>query len=147
MDLDVLELLVRRSLEHGVPADITAAVFDLPGDIVREMLREVRVVQFGTSDRAEYLEHLQWTALHRAEDTIKHGTPQEAARIATAVLGRQIAASGKRPSEGLAGAREEIMGALANMRDGEAAPVSAGRFVVGNTDAGRRAEVDDDEDE
>lgn len=136
-----------RALEAGVPTEVTAHVFDLPVDVVAEMLNEVRVGTYGTTDRDAYLEHLQWEVLRRAEETIRTGTPGEAARIATAVLGRQIQVAGKRPSEGLEGARSEILAALGGMRDGGPAVSPVGRFVVGNADAGRRADDDDDEDD
>jgi hypothetical protein len=145
VEIDELELLVSRALEAGVPKEITAQVFELPVDVVAEMLHEVRVRTYNTADRAEYLEHLQWEVLRRAEETIRTGSPGEAARIATAVLGRQIAVAGKRPSEGLEGARAEILSALGGMRESGAAPVPVGRFVVGNADAGRRADEDSDE--
>ena len=143
MDLEIYEGLIRRSLEHGVPHEIVAAVFEIPADIAKEMQREVRVVQFGTADQAEYLDHLQWLTLKRVGQTIEHGSPAEASRVATAVFGRQIAAAGKRPSEGMSEARRELMEAMAGMRDGPARPSMPGRFVLG----GATEDSDDDEDD
>lgn len=143
MEIDELERIVYRALEAGVPKEIAARVFELPLDIVAEMLREVRVETFGTADRGEFLEHLQWEVLRKAEETIRFGTPAEAARIASAVLGRQIAVAGKRPSEGLAGAREEMLAALTGMRDAPGGAAAPGRFVVANAMPNR--EADDDE--
>lgn len=147
MEVAELELLVSRALEAGVPKEVTARVFDLPVDIVAEMQQEVRVGTYNTADRGEYLEHIQWEVLRRAEETIRTGSPGEAARVATAVLGRQIAVAGKRPSEGLSGAREEILAALAGMKGGDAPPAPVGRFVLGNTDVERHADDDEDEDD
>lgn len=141
MDLELYEGLIRRSLEHGVPHEIVAAVFEIPADITKEMQREVRVSQFGTADQAEYLDHLQWLTLKRVGQTIEHGSPAEASRVATAVFGRQIAAAGKRPSEGMSEARRELMDAMSGMRDGEGIPTGPGRFVLGGATEDR-----DDED-
>lgn len=142
MDLDIYESLIRRSLEHGVPPEIVAAVFDIPADIAKEMQREVKVAKFGTADRAEYLEHLEWQALERVGRTIEHGSPAEVSRVTTAVFGRQIAAAGKRPSDALTDARSNLLSAFADMRDGPARVSEPGRFVLGG--ASEDGDSDDD---
>jgi hypothetical protein len=144
VDLEIYEGLIRRSLEHGVPPEIVAAVFEIPADIAKEMQREVRVAKFGTADRAEYLEHLEWTALERVGKTIEHGSPAEVARVTTAVFGRQIAAAGKRPSDALTDARKDLMAAFAGMRDGPAQVMGPGRFVLGGAESDRDDDPDED---
>jgi hypothetical protein len=149
VDLDIYEALIRRSLENGVPHQIVAATFELPVDVVKEMQREVHVTQYGTADQSEYLDHIQWLTLKRAAQMIEHGSPAEAAKVASAVLGRQIAAAGKRPSDQLTKARTELLAAFAQTRGGEAQRGRAGRFVVGNATMDRPSQDeggDDDED-
>jgi hypothetical protein len=143
MDLEIYEGLIRRSLEHGVPPEIVAAIYEIPADIAKEMQREVRVSQYKTADRDEYLEYLEWKALEKVGRTIEHGSPAEVARVTTAVFGRQIAAAGKRPSDALTDARKDLMAAFSGMRDGPARVSGPGRFVLG----GAQSDHGEDDDE
>jgi hypothetical protein len=147
LDLDSYELLVRRCLESGVPTGVVADVFELPADVVKELQKLVRVERYGTADMAEYLDNIQWQTLERAQQMLDDGSPEQAARIVSAVFGKQIAAAGKRPSEGLEAQRAEMMAALTGMRDGGVADSEPGRFVVGNTAVDRRAHRPEDDDE
>jgi hypothetical protein len=147
MDLDIYEALVRRSLERGVPSNIVAQVFELPPDVVKEMQREVRVATYNTADQAEYLDYIQWETLRRTEEMIRTGSPDQVARIATAVLGRQIQAAGKRPSSALEDQRAELMEAFRSIREAPAIVRSAGRFVAGNVGVDRQANRDDDDED
>ena len=145
--LDVYEALLRRSLERGVPPDAVAQIFELPLDVVKELTKEVKVTRFNTADKNEYLENLEWLTLERVEQLIRSGSPDQAARIATAVFGKQIQAAGRRPSSALEEQRSEIMEAFAGVREGRARADRPGRFVMGNTTTDRRAHRDDDADE
>jgi hypothetical protein len=145
---DIYEALLRRSLERGVPSGVVAEVFELPVDVVKEMAKEVKVARFGTADQGEYLENLQWETLERTEQMIRNGTPDQVARITTAVFGKQIQAAGRRPSSALEEQRAEIMEAFAGIRESAAPQSRPGRFVMGNIATDRRAHrAEDDEDE
>ena len=146
--MDIYEALLRRSLERGVPSGVVAEVFELPADVVKEMAKEVKVTRFNTTDKAEYVEHIEWETLERVEQMILSGTPDQAARIATTVFGKQIAAAGKRPSSALVESQSDIMEAFAEMRGSAGLSARPGKFVVGNVAVDRRAHrIDDDEDE
>jgi len=146
--MDIYEALLRRSLERGVPSGVVAAVFELPTDVVKEMAKEVKVTRFNTADQGEYIENLQWETLERTQQMIQSGTPDQVARIVTAVFGKQIAAAGKMPSSALVESRDEIMEAFAEMRGSSGRGERPGRFVVGNVAVDRRAHrTDEDEDE
>jgi len=145
--MDIYEALLRRSLEGGVPSGVVAAVFELPTDIVKEMAKEVKVTRFNTADQGEYLENLQWETLERTEQMIRTGTPDQVARIATAVFGKQIQAAGKRPSSALVESQSDIMEAFAEMRGSAGLSARPGKFVVGNVAVDRRAHRDDEEDD
>lgn len=148
VELDIYEALVRRSLERGVPAPVVAEVFELPLDSCKQLKAQLMVQRFNTDDQAEYLEHIQWETLERVEQMIRNGTPDQAARIATAVFGKQIAAAGRRPSSALEEQRQKMTDLFAGIRDAPAKAGAPGRFVVGNVGTDRRANrVDDDEDE
>jgi len=146
--IDFYEALLRRSLERGVPTGVVAEVFELPPDVVKEMAKEVKVTRFNTADQGEYLEYLQWLALERTEQMIRSGTPDQAAKIAAAVFGKQIQAAGRRPSSALVESQADIMEAFAEIRGSGSKPARPGRFVVGNVAVDRRAHrTDEDEDE
>ena len=146
--LEVYEALLRRSLERGVPNAAVADIFELPLETVKEMSRECRVGRFGTHDQGEYLENLQFETLERVQHIIRHGSPDQVARIATAVFGRQIAAASKRPSTTAEDQRTELMEALTGVREAPTRAAAPGRFVVGNVAVDRKANrPDDDEDE
>ena len=145
--LDVYEALLRRSLERGVPSAAVAEIFELPLDVVRELAKEVKVARFNTADQGEYLENIQWLTLERTEQMIRTGTPDQVARISTAVLGKQIAAAGRRPSSALEEQRAEIMEAFAGVRESRSQQSRPGRFVVGNTQVDRRGNRPDDDDD
>jgi hypothetical protein len=146
--LDIYEALLRRSLERGVPTGVVAEVFELPVDVVKDMAKEVKVERFGTADQGEYLENLQWQTLERTEQMIRTGSPDQVARISTAVFGKQIQAAGRRPSSALEEQRAELMDAFRDIREGGPRQTRAGRFVVGNVATDRRAHrVDEDEDD
>jgi hypothetical protein len=147
-EVDIYEALLRRSLERGVPSDAIADIFDLPLDTVKEMSREVKVGHFSTADLGEYVENLQWETLKRTEEIIRNGSPEQVARIATSVFGRQIQAAGRRPSSALEEQRAEILEAFAGIRSGTPNDTRPGRFVMGNVVVDRRAHrIDEDEDE
>jgi len=146
--MDIYEALLRRSLERGVPSGVVAEVFELPTDVVKEMAKEVKVTRFNTADQGEYLENLQWLTLERTQQMIQSGTPDQVARIATAVFGKQIQAAGKRPSSALVESQADIMEAFAEMRGSSGRGERPGRFVVGNVAVDRRAHrTDEDEDD
>jgi hypothetical protein len=144
--LEIYEALLRRSLERGVPSGVVAEVFDMPVDVVKEMAKEVKVTRFNTADQGEYLENLQWETLERVEQMIRTGSPEQAARIATAVFGKQIQAAGRQPSSALVEQQADIMEAFAEIREGNTRGTRPGRFVVGNVAVDRRAHrVEEDE--
>ena len=146
--LEMYEALLRRSLERGVPDAAVADIFDLPVDVVKEMSREVKVTRFNTTDKNEYVENLEWETLERVGQMVRMGSPEQVARISTAVFGKQIQAAGRRPSSAATERQSEIMEALASVREGGAQAARPGRFVVGNTAVDRRAHrVDEDEDD
>lgn len=143
MKLEEYELLVRRALENGVPHNIVAVIFELDPAVTKDLQKEVQVAEYGTEDQDEYLAHLQWKFLKHTGETIDTGSPAEVARLTSAVLGRQIAAAGKRPSSGTTEAREQLMAMLGGMRTGSVATLPApGQFVVGG---GARADDDGDD--
>ena len=146
IDLDVYEALVRRALEHGVPSGVVATIFELAPEVTKELAREVRVATYGTADRAEYLEHIEWMTLRRTAEVIEHGNPAEAARVAASVLGRQIAAAGKRPSDALTDARKELMDAFARVRESPVVIAPPGDFVLGARAERRPAMVAEEDD-
>jgi hypothetical protein len=146
--VEVYEALLKRSLERGVPSAAVADIFELPLETVKEMAREVRVERFNTHDQAEYVEFLQMEALERTQQIIRKGSPDQVARIATTVFGRQIAAAGKRPTTTAEDNRTELMEAFTQVRDGAPRATAPGRFVMGNTGGDRRAnQVEDEDDE
>lgn len=124
------ETLVRRSLSCGVPTSVVAEVFALTEDVVRQAKREVLSEAYGTADQAEYLEWLQWRTLERCFAIIEKGSPADVTRIATTVLGRQIATAGKRTSEVQRDALEQLERRLSEMRQAPTAAAEPGRFVV-----------------
>lgn len=146
--VEVYEALLRRSLERGVPSAAVADIFELPLETVKEMAREVRVDRFGTHDQAEYLENLQMETLERTQHIIRHGSPDQVARIATTVFGRQIAVASKRPSTTVEDNRTELMEAFGSVRDAPTRAATPGRFVMGNVAVDRKANrPDEDEDD
>lgn len=145
--LEVYEALLRRSLERGVPTEAVADIFELPLDTVKEMAKECKVVQFNTADQGEYLEILQWETLKRTEEIIRNGSPDQVARISTAVFGKQIQAAGRRPSSALEEQRAEIMEAFSAIRESAPRAARPGRFVMGNVAVDRKANRDDEDDD
>ena len=126
MEVDEFEHLVLRALELGVPADLTAELFELPVDTATELLRTVRVRQYGTADLPEFIEGLQWRALEHADRMLRSGSVDQAAKIVTAVFGRQIQAAGRRPSTELEEARARITQMFSQAREGTKAPAAPG---------------------
>ena len=148
MDIEVYEHLVLKSLELGVPVDISAELFELPVETIKELQKQVRVREFSTDDKEEFVENLQWRALQHAERMLRSGSPDQAMRIVNAVFGRQIAVAGKRPSSEAEERRDRLMKMFAGIREGTAAaPAPPGRFVMGRTDVERGANRDEDEDD
>jgi hypothetical protein len=145
--LELYTALLQRSLERGVPSPAVADIFEIPLDTVKELAKEVKIARYNTADKDDYLEQIQWETLERVEQLIRSGNPDQAARIATAVFGRQIQAAGKRPSSSLEDQRAELMAAFAGVRDAEPVTMRAGRFVVGNAEIDRRARREDVDDE
>lgn len=130
MAAEILELIVKRLLEAGVPSGVVATVFDLDAEIVATLRRELLVEEYGTADQTEYLTWLQWKTLERVQAIIERGTPAEVSKIATSVFGRKIAASGRQASEGQKEALEKMTATLAAMREGVARTTEPSRFVV-----------------
>lgn len=124
------EALVRRSLAHGVPTAVVAEVFALTEAVVKRVKRDILIEQYATADQAEYLEWLQWQTLERCYRIISEGAPADVTKIATAVLGRQIATQGKRSSEAQRAAAERLEETMAKMRSGAVREAEPGRFVV-----------------
>jgi len=147
MDIEVYEHLVLRSLELGIPDDISAELFELPVETIKELKKQVLVREFGTEDKEQFVENLQWRALQHADRMLRSGSPDQAMRIVNAVFGRQIAVAGKRPSSAVEEQREQLMTMFAGIREGTAGPALPGRFVVGRTDVQRGANKDEDDDE
>lgn len=147
MDLDVYEHLILRALELGVPHTIVAELFVIPASTAKELQKNVRVTQFGTADRDEFLEHLQFKALERASKMLSDGSPDQAAKIVNAVFGRQLQNAGRRPSGALEEQRAAIMAMFGEIREAPPAEAPAGKFVLGRVDVDRRAhQGEDDED-
>jgi hypothetical protein len=146
-DLDIFEALLRRSLERGVPSDAVAEIFGMPVDIIKEMAREVKVKRFNTADQQEYLDFLQWETLERVTQMVRTGSPDQVARISTAVLGKQIQAAGRRPSSALEEQRSVLLDAFRGIRESPSSATRPGRFVVGNTVVDRKAHQEDDDDD
>jgi hypothetical protein len=146
-DLGVYEVLLKRSLERGVPSQAVADIFELPLDVVKDMSQEVKITRFNTADQAEYLDWMQWETLERTEQIIRTGSPDQVARIATTVFGKQIQAAGRRPSSAMEEQRAELLEAFHQIREAPSEEVAPGRFVVGNTKVDRRANRVDDDDE
>jgi hypothetical protein len=147
MDIEVYEHLVIRSVELGIPADISAELFNLPVETIKELQREVRIREFNTDQKEEFVENLQWKALQHADRMLASGSPDQAMKIVNAVFGRQIAVAGKRPSSATEEARERLMSMFEGIRDGTASATRAGRFVLGRTDVERGANRDEDDDD
>jgi hypothetical protein len=147
VDIEVYEHLVIRSLQLGVPVDVAAELFELPVDTIKDIRKEVLVRDFGTSDKEEFVENLQWRALQHADTMLRTGSPDQAMRIVNAVFGRQIASAGKRPSSALEEQRAQLMDMFTDIREGSAQPSAVSRFVVGRTDVERGANRDEDDDE
>lgn len=144
---EMYEALLRRSLERGVPDNAVADIFELPLDVVKEMAKEVKVTRFNTADKDAYIENLQWETLERTQEMIRNGTPDQVARITTAVFGKQIQAAGRRPSSSLVEQQAEIQEMFRAIREGNAGPARPGRFVMGNVAIDRRAHrVEEDDD-
>lgn len=148
MDIEVYEHLVLRSLELGVPSDVAAELFELPVETIKIFQKEVRIRDFNTDSKEEFVENLQWRALQHADRMLRTGSPDQAMKIVNAVFGRQIATAGKRPSSETEEQREQLMAMFAGIRDGRAVPAGgAGRFVLGRTDVERGANRDEDADD
>lgn len=124
------ELLVRRSLENGVPSGIVSAIFGLDEAVVKRVRTDVLVKAYGTADQAEYLEWVEWKTLERCYQIVEHGTPAEVSRVATTVLGRQIARRSKATGETQRATMEELAQAMEEMRTGTAPVGEPSRFVV-----------------
>lgn len=124
-------MLVHRCLSAGVPPGIVAQIFELDAELVSEARKQVLVTEYGTADQEEYRQHLEWKTLAKCQDIMENGSPADQVRIATQVLGRQIAKGSKAESETSRASRERLEEQLASMRS--APPVVAGpsRFVMG----------------
>jgi hypothetical protein len=124
-------LLVRRCLSHGVPTGIVAEVFALTEELVKKAKAEILTAEYGTADQAEYLDWLQWKTLERCAWIMEHGSAAEVTKIATSVLGRQIASAGKRTSDVQREAVERLSASMERMRTGTVeSEVAPSRFVV-----------------
>lgn len=124
-------LLVRRSLERGVPSGVVADIFGLDKALVGDMQREVHVTMYGTDDQAEYLENIQWAVLDKAHWMIQHGSAAEAVAMARSVFGKQLSLAGKRTPEHQQAKIDELEEVMREMREG--APSASGEaspFVV-----------------
>ena len=99
-DAAAIEHFVTRLVEEGVPASVVARAFDLDVDLVKEVRATVRVRLYTTADMDEYLESLRWAVMSDAFSILRHGSTMDRTRLTAAVLGRQITASARKPSEG-----------------------------------------------
>jgi hypothetical protein len=125
------ELLVHRCLAAGVPSGVVAQVFELEPELVAEARKHVLVTEYGTADQEEYRQQLEWKTLQKCQLIMDSGSPADQARIATQVLGRQIAKGGKMESESNRQARERLEEQLTRMRESPAAVGAPSRFVLG----------------
>jgi uncharacterized membrane-anchored protein len=127
------ELMVKRCLSNGVPVGVVAQVFELDRETVAEAKKELLVTEYGTADLAEFREHLEWKTLDKCRQILDTGSPAEAARIATTVLGRQIARGAKTISDGQREAQQSLAAKMEAMRTGDPAPApKPSSFVVGS---------------
>ena len=112
--------IVNRCLSEGVPPGVVARVFELDIDLVKETQREVRVKKFGTDDQNDYFEAMVWDTIEWVRTTLTTGTPADKAKVATAILGKQMTAALRRAPQGDREDADELMTAFARMR-GESA--------------------------
>lgn len=124
-------VIVRRCLENGVPVTVVARIFTLDRDLVAEARRELTVRDYGTAELGEYRQWLEWKTLATCHHLLESGSPAEKARIATQVLGRQIARAPGGETDAAKEARERIEATLENMRGGPVVVAAPGRFVLG----------------
>jgi hypothetical protein len=115
-----LHFLVSKMLQEGVPPGVVARVFDLDPDLVRREQKKVRVHRYGTDDIADYMEQMQWDAVDKARQIIANGSSAEQSRYVGAILGKQLAISGRRTPETLRQTRETVLEMLEGMRNSEA---------------------------
>lgn len=128
--VDEFEAMVRRCLEHGVPTGIVAAIFGLDESLVKQAKTDMFVTEYGTADQSEFLAWLEWKTLERCYQIVQHGTPAEVTKVATTVLGRQIARQAKMTGETQRQAAEALTERMEAMRQGQRRPEAPSRFVV-----------------
>jgi transposase-like protein len=124
-------LMVRRCLENGVPVSVVARIFELDPELVAEARRDLLVAEYGTAEQSEYRASLEWKTLATCHQILESGSPAEKARIATQVLGRQIAKATGGESDASKEARDKLEQAMASMRSGPVVVAPPGRFVLG----------------
>lgn len=129
----VLEFLIVRMLQEGVPPTVTARVLDLDVEMVRVIQSEVRFREYGTDDRSEYLDFLQWKAIEENLRLITEGSGPEKTRALAIVIGKELAQSARRTPESLRKSRDQVAGLMESMREDDvAASKEEGRspFIV-----------------
>lgn len=123
--------MVRRCLAHGVPTGVVAEIFELDREKVAEAKKQLQVTEYGTSDLAEFRENLEWKTLDRCNWILEHGSPSEISKIATTVLGRQIAKGAKVVSDSQREAQAGLASKMEAMRSGPTRETEPSRFVIG----------------
>ncbi len=144
MNAEELEHVVGRLLEENVPPGVVARVFSLDPDLVRDAQGKVRRKRYGTDDMTDYMEQLQWEAVHDAFETLHTGSQAEKDRIRAMALSKQMTIAGRRTPQSTRDSAATLMDLMAEMRDGTPPVVERSPFIVTNTPP--RLEPDDRED-
>ena len=153
-EAELLETMVNRLLEEGVPTEVISRAFQLDIELLKERQSQVRKNRYGTDDLSEYIEHLRWTALESALTTVTSGSVADKTRFLSAILGKEMAVSARRTPESQRKAVDSVMDMMAEMRKGPNktdAPRSRFVAVMGGDNAVARPLADvgdpDDQDE
>jgi hypothetical protein len=111
-----LASIVEKCLVEGVPPGVVSRVFELDIELVKTAQKEARVHKYNTDDQNDFFEQMVWDTIDWVRTTLASGSNTDKAKVATAILGKQMTAALRRAPQGDREDRDEWMDIFEKMR-------------------------------
>lgn len=108
---------------NGVPPTAIANSLDLPIDLVKELISDVRIGQYGSDEISEVVMLLMWEAFEQTLEILRHGRPADRLAMTKGIMGRAMAVTSKQEPETITKMREVMMGLVGGVREGTGAKI------------------------